>query len=65
MSSGIGNAPASGWARFVAELQVGDIDASVSFWRDVLAFSVAYQRPTERFVYLERADGSHTKGLHL
>ena len=28
------------------------------FWRDVLAFSVAYQRPAERFVYLERADGS-------
>lgn len=58
MSSGIGNAPASGWAGFVAELHVGDIDASLSFWRDVLAFSVAYQRPTERFVYLERADGS-------
>jgi catechol 2,3-dioxygenase-like lactoylglutathione lyase family enzyme len=58
MSSGIGNAPASGWAGFVAELHVGDIDASLSFWRDVLAFSVAYQRPNERFVYLERADGS-------
>ena len=53
-----GGAPASGWAKFVAELHVADIDVSLSFWRDVLRFVVAYDRPAEKFVYLERCDGS-------
>ena len=56
MSSG--GAPARGWAKFVAELHVGDIETSMLFWRDVLGFAIAYERPHERFVYLERPDGS-------
>ena len=54
----LGAAPKSGWAGFVAELHVGNLENSLSFWRDVLEFSIAYTRPAERFVYLEREDGS-------
>jgi catechol 2,3-dioxygenase-like lactoylglutathione lyase family enzyme len=28
------------------------------FWRDRLGFAIAYQRPEERFVYLEHPDGA-------
>ena len=49
--------PRSGWARMVVELHVNDLAASLSFWQGVLAFSVAFDRPEERFAYLEHPEG--------
>jgi catechol 2,3-dioxygenase-like lactoylglutathione lyase family enzyme len=54
----LGAPPKSGWASFVPELLVQDIGPSLAFWRDILGFAIAYQRPAERFVYLERPEGS-------
>ena len=42
-------------AKLVPELDVSDLGASLAFYRDVLQFSVAWERPEERFAYLERA----------
>jgi hypothetical protein len=53
----LGAPPKSGWAQFVPELLVEDLGASLSFWRELLGFGIAYERPKDRFVYLERADG--------
>lgn len=53
-----GAPPETGWAKLVPELLVEDIATSLAFWRDLLGFRVAYQRPTERFVYLERPEGA-------
>ena len=53
----LGSPPRSGWAKMVAELHVNDLGVSLAFWRDVLDFGVAYQRPDDRFVYLEHAEG--------
>ena len=57
-STDFGSPPASGWAKIVAELYVSDINQSRAFWCDLLGFRVAYQRPQERFVYLENAEGA-------
>lgn len=38
----------------VAELDVADLDRSIAFYVGVLGFSVRYERPEERFVYLVR-----------
>ena len=53
----LGSAPKSGWAKMVCELHVNDLDATSSFWREVLGFGIAYQRPEEGFLYLEHAEG--------
>jgi hypothetical protein len=58
MDEDMGAPPRSGWARLKPELLVEDIAISLSFWRDRLGFAVAYQRPEEKFVYLERPDGA-------
>ena len=52
-----GAPPRSGWARLAPELLVTDLAASLHFWRDLLGFRIAYDRPEERFAYLERPDG--------
>lgn len=52
-----GAPPRSGWARLVCELLVEDLAVSRAFWEGVLGFAVAYQRPEQGFVYLERPDG--------
>ena len=57
MSDDLGSAPRSGWTRMVTELLVNDLEASLTFWRDILGFAVAYRRPQERFVYLEHEEG--------
>jgi catechol 2,3-dioxygenase-like lactoylglutathione lyase family enzyme len=41
----------------VVELHVNDLGASLSFWRDILGFVMAFERPEERFVYLEHPEG--------
>jgi catechol 2,3-dioxygenase-like lactoylglutathione lyase family enzyme len=38
----------------VPELDVADLARSVSFYVDVLGFSVHFERPEERFAYLTR-----------
>ena len=40
--------------RLVPELICRDIDASRHFYVDLLGFRIAYERPENRFVYLER-----------
>lgn len=42
----------------VPELLVADIAVSLAFWRDILGFTIAYQRPEHGFVYLERPEGT-------
>lgn len=38
----------------VPELVVIDLDVSLRFWRDLVGFSVAYERPEEGFACLSR-----------
>jgi catechol 2,3-dioxygenase-like lactoylglutathione lyase family enzyme len=40
-------------AKLVPELDVSDLDVSRAFYVELLRFSVAWERPEERFVYLE------------
>jgi catechol 2,3-dioxygenase-like lactoylglutathione lyase family enzyme len=53
-----GAPPRSGWARLVCEILVEDLAASRAFWEGVLGFAIAYQRPEQGFVYLERPEGA-------
>jgi catechol 2,3-dioxygenase-like lactoylglutathione lyase family enzyme len=53
-SDSTGNAPRDGFADLVPELSVSDVQASLSFWRDLLGFEIAYDRPAARFAYLVR-----------
>ncbi len=57
--AGGGAPPSTGWQAMVCELHVEDIAASRAFWCDLIGFEVAYDRPGEHFMYLERrlADG--------
>lgn len=57
MTEDFGAPPRSGWAKLVPELLVCDLTESLSFWCGMLGFGVAYRRPAEKFVYLERFDG--------
>jgi catechol 2,3-dioxygenase-like lactoylglutathione lyase family enzyme len=42
------------FARLVPELYCSDIERSRTFYVEVLGFAVLYERPEERFVYLQR-----------
>ncbi|MCG2637580.1 bleomycin resistance protein [Bradyrhizobium sp. GCM10023182] len=53
-SPSTGHAPPDGFADLVPELSVSNIEASLSFWRDLLGFAIAYDRPDARFAYLVR-----------
>lgn len=44
----------SAGAVLVPELLVSDLERSLGFWTGVLGFRVAYDRPEDRFAYLER-----------
>ncbi len=55
---GYGKPPETGWAKMVTELYVHDLAVSHRFWVDIIGFRIAYQRPGERFMYLERPDGA-------
>lgn len=43
------------WSTMVPELLVSDLDASLRFWCGLCGFAVAYDRPENRFAYLDRA----------
>lgn len=45
--------PTGGFARLVPELDVFDLEQSAAFWCGILGFQIAYQRPENRFMYLE------------
>ena len=47
--------PGFEWSALVPELLVGDLGESLRFWCDWCGFSVAYDRPEDRFAYLHRA----------
>ena len=48
-----GRLPVGGFAPMVPELDVLDLEASLSFWCGILGFTVAYDRPERGFAYLE------------
>lgn len=54
LAASTGTLPQGGFAPLVPELDVTDIAASLTFWCDLLGFSVAYDRPAAKFAYLER-----------
>jgi catechol 2,3-dioxygenase-like lactoylglutathione lyase family enzyme len=43
------------WATMVPELLVSDLNRSLHFWCDLCGFVVAYDRPEDRFAYLDRS----------
>jgi catechol 2,3-dioxygenase-like lactoylglutathione lyase family enzyme len=45
--------PLENWDKLVPEFLVRDLEASLHFWRDLLGFAVAYDRPEEGFAYLD------------
>ncbi|WP_426609027.1 bleomycin resistance protein [Bradyrhizobium sp. McL0616] len=53
-SDSSGHAPRDGFADLVPELGVSNIQVSLSFWKDLLGFDIAYDRPDARFAYLVR-----------
>jgi catechol 2,3-dioxygenase-like lactoylglutathione lyase family enzyme len=53
MPTSQGRLPAGGFAPMVPELDVLDLEASLSFWCGILGFTVAYDRPERGFAYLE------------
>ena len=57
MAIDYGKPPRTGWPKLVSELLVDDLEASLEFWTDILGFAIAYQRPENKFVYLERPEG--------
>jgi hypothetical protein len=56
MSIDYGQLSKGGFAKLVSELLVEDLGESLYFWREALGFAIAYQRPEEKFVYLERPE---------
>jgi len=47
--------PGFTWSTMVPELLVSDLDASLHFWCSLCGFAVAYDRPEDRFAYLDQA----------
>jgi catechol 2,3-dioxygenase-like lactoylglutathione lyase family enzyme len=58
MATDYGRPPKGGFAKLVSELLVADLGESLYFWREALGFEIAYQRPEEKFAYLERPEGA-------
>lgn len=52
------------WAKLVPQLVVADLEASLRFWRDLIGFSVAFDRPEQCFAYLD-LDGAQVMLKHL
>ena len=44
------------WAALVPELVVSDLDVSLDFWKGLIGFETAYERPDEGFVFLHLAE---------
>ncbi len=50
----IAHSAAIAFAGLSPELLVSGLAQSLAFWRDLCGFAIAYERPEERFVYLDR-----------
>lgn len=57
MSTNRNAPPKTGWAKFVTELHVAELGASLAFWKDIIGFEIAFEREEEKFVYLEHPEG--------
>ena len=53
-----GAPPKSGFAALKPEILVTDFQKSLDHWCEVFGFDIAYQRPEEKFAYLERHEGA-------
>lgn len=53
-----GAPPKSGFAALKPELLVTDFEISLAHWCEIFGFDIAYQRPAEKFAYLERKEGA-------
>ncbi|MEW7007672.1 VOC family protein [Lentilitoribacter sp. EG35] len=60
MSNGQSNngQPPKNWAALKPELLVEDFEISRDCWCNAFGFRIAYQRPDEKFAYLERPEGA-------
>ena len=47
------SAGAENWAKLVPELVVTNIDKSLDFWCGLIGFQTRYDRPEEKFAYLD------------
>ena len=47
--------PGFAWSTMVPELLVSNLGASLRFWCGLCGFAVVYDRPEDRFAYLDRA----------
>jgi catechol 2,3-dioxygenase-like lactoylglutathione lyase family enzyme len=56
MAIDYGRPPKGGFAKLVSELFVEDLCESLYFWREALGFEIAYQRPEQKFAYLQRPE---------
>jgi predicted acetyltransferase/catechol 2,3-dioxygenase-like lactoylglutathione lyase family enzyme len=54
-AAGQGGTPIGGFNALVPELDVTNLDESLTFWCGMLGFKVAYDRTAAKFAYLERA----------
>ena len=54
---GNGSPPVT-WAALMAELMVSDFAASMAFWTGPMGFTVAFDRPAQKFACLERPEGA-------
>lgn len=53
-----GEPPKSGFSALKPELLVSDYQKSLHHWCEIFGFKIAYQRPEEKFAYLERDEGA-------
>ena len=51
--SSLNRPPEGGWQPMVPELLVEDFEKSLDFWCGIAGFEIAYDRPEEKFAYLE------------
>jgi catechol 2,3-dioxygenase-like lactoylglutathione lyase family enzyme len=53
-----GAPPKAGFAALKPEILVTDFQKSLYHWCEIFGFQIAYQRPDEKFAYLEREEGA-------
>ena len=50
--------PPQNWASLMAEMMVSDFARSMTFWTGPMGFSVAFDRPAQKFACLTHPDGA-------
>lgn len=46
------------WTSLMIEIIVTNFDRSLAFWTGILGFRIAYDRPAQKFVLMERPEGA-------